>query len=106
MRIELIIPSTDNAIAYGAPALPAKLARVKRVAKATLCRLYGGTTETTGYGSWLNENDQLVEESVTILTCYSLETKETELSELAEYVKTELSQDCVIYAIDNQHSLV
>jgi hypothetical protein len=102
--IALYIPSTTSIDTEADTS--ATLARVQ----TDLSNRFGGTTTTTGIGTWMSPTAGLVKEEVSIVRARTDETtlaaNTDAMVELAESIKAELSQDAVALEINGTLYLV
>lgn len=85
---------------------------IKHACKA-LSIICGGYTHYNGTGGWLDDNNTLIEESVTIIEAYSAELDTNSgvpiydaLVGLAQYILTLLEQDSVAIVYDGELHLI
>lgn len=62
--------------------------------------VFGGFTMADGVGGWVDDNGHIVQEKVTVVTSYCSELDIQRMFNLANHVKTMLSQDCVMFTAD------
>lgn len=67
---------------------------------------FGGATATPGHGYWVDNDGELVEESVTVVESVVPDkvldyTKDITLMEVVRHVKEVMQQDTVMYKINN-----
>lgn len=81
---------------------------IERIAEY-VSKIVGGCTIIPNCcGFWINSENQLVKDKITIVEAYITENSLTKdqleiyAINLASYVKRKLKQDCVAYCIDNQ----
>ena len=100
VRVAIYVPSTVN--------VSEKINNSEYV-KETACflsDLFGGCTSISGNGYYISENKQLINESVEI--CYAFTTKkafsenEEKILNYCEYLKTELTQECISLEYNNK----
>jgi len=76
---------------------------IETIAVEEMCKQYGGSTKTTGYGEWINpETKELCKENVNVISSYT--TQETyekgkpELEARLEFIKAYSRQSALLYA--------
>lgn len=98
--IKIYVPST---VEESKPAPELQRVYVDIVTRE-LCSMFGGCTNVNGVGNWMNENGDLVSESVIICGANCLEDELnnnlTAVIQLAKRVQVEMSQYCVSVEID------
>lgn len=87
--------------------VPTENEKIIRDLAKTFSKIFGGCTIIPNCkGFWINSENLLVEDKITIIEAYSNELTKTQielyLTQIASYIKTKLKQDCVAFCIDNQ----
>jgi hypothetical protein len=76
----------------------------------TLAKKFGGTTNVKAEGTWVNEDDELIKEEVTIIrawyakSAYLLAT--AFIIDLAVRLREECKQDCIAIEVEGEMILV
>lgn len=66
-----------------------------------LSELYGGATAIeSGAGYWVDDDGELIEDSVTLVESLAEEVDTTDLEMLAGYIKATLNEDAVLFEIE------
>jgi hypothetical protein len=102
-KVVFYVPSTKN--------VGDKLTKSERRAlvnriETAFARAFGGSTSTTGIGSWITENGRLVRESVTLVASYhGLETSDALaiVIPLAQSIKAKYGQEAI--AIETEQGI-
>lgn len=74
---------------------------------ASLANRFGGTTTTTGLGSWINDQGQTISESVDIVSTLVDDKKHDDgesiayCEGLARHVRNSLDQECVLLTAES-----
>mgnify|MGYP006914275280 FL=1 len=88
-KANLFVPQTDN----------------HETVLETVCRRFseefgGATVRRDHEGYWVDDDGNLVDDTVDVAFTYDDDIDETVVKELAEYVKAELGEDAVLYTIE------
>ena len=94
----------------GKPIEEITLRYVEKCAISDLCTLFGGCTTFQAIGHWINKDGDRLDEKVTVLCSYfpgkESASKLERIQALANYVRTELDQDAVLYTIQSVETVV
>lgn len=95
MRAEIYLPKTANAYEHALD-----------VIKRRLSDSYGGYTSFDGTGGWVNSNEELIEEPVTVVVSFGEVSDSGGITELLRDVKSITGEDMVMGAVDGDKILV
>lgn len=102
-KVAVYVPSTEHeSTNIGRAGHQARARSVARV----LSTLYGGATVTDGQGSWINDDGDLITESVKIVNSFTSEVSTKGVLELAKGWCQDWTQDSVLVEIDGTAHLV
>ena len=72
----------------------------KEVARRLSERFGGATVDSARSGMWLNDNGDMVRDTVDVVYTYSDSIATETAEQIAEYVKNELDEETVLYSIE------
>lgn len=95
---QIVVPTTM----YNEPAPNELVANTKTAVKLALAERFGGYTETLCQGGYKAENGELIEEAVYRIEAAYNEADDDLILKIAERIKLEMNQECVMIRKDNE----